>query len=191
MAQLNLGNRIGIALYLLVAVLSALHLYRGLGKKNIILIILLVQQPIISESKTIQFFNADVLGKHVSESIISLEYIKNKDENILIPKAIHLDVENDLYIASTIYYDSKEITYKQLVEEIDNRYPNTRNSRLSSETFSAWRVEDEKFVITVSSTFLSDGFFEVIYVRFRNSTEEELLEQAREILRIIKTNCNE
>ncbi len=141
-----------------------------------------------SKAAELQFFNTDVLGKSTSESITPLQTVTKTEELVIKPKIIQLDTDNDVYVAASIFYPIEEINFNNLVEILDIQYPNSKNLILSSEEYATWRVEDQKFAISLSS-LEEDGHLRVIYIKFK--TTEKVMENLDKTLKTIDNNCND
>jgi hypothetical protein len=144
----------------------------------------------VSYSAEIAFFNTEVLGKNTVDKINLLEGLSGDTATLIKPKVIQVDIEKGVYTSSSIYYSTEEIGVNEIVEEIDKKYPNSKNEKISSTTFWTWRVEDKQFVISFTPA-VEDGMYRIIYVKFRNSTPKEMSEMARKALETINKNCPE
>ncbi len=81
----------------------------------------------------------------------------------------NIDTNDGIYIAASIYYSEEKTTFRELVDEIDKKYPNTRH--VSGDEMIAWRVERQTFAVSVSSD-VNDGYLRVIYLKFATTKKE-------------------
>ena len=157
--------------------------------KRVIIIFLLtmVLLPSFAKAIELQFFNTNVLGKSTSESFNPLELVNKTTEHVIEPKIIQLDTDDGIYVASSIFYSTEEISFSELVEIIDIKYPNSKNNKLSSDEYVTWRLEKQKFIISLSSQ-VEDGHSRVIYIKFMGT--EKVMETVYNVMKTIDKNCN-
>lgn len=117
-------------------------------------------------SADVAFFNTEVLGKATSDDVILIEKYEKKEGKLIQPKIIQVDVANEIYTASSVYYPANEIKFNELVSLIDKKYPNSKKEELSGNTFVAWRVESQKFAISFANE-IEEEMYRVIYIKFR------------------------
>ena len=125
----------------------------------------LILYPSLSFSTEICFFNTDILGQDTSVRLNLLEESDDNDLDFIKPKIIQLDIEDGVYSASSVYYDADKIKFNELVEQIDKKYPNSKIKELSTNTGARWRVEENKFVVSLSSD-KEEGMLRVVYIKF-------------------------
>ena len=148
--------------------------------RTIIIIILIIFSPTHTKAEEIILFNHQVLGKKLSENINPLENTTEINDKKIEPKIIQLDTENGIYVAASIFYLVDEINFPDLVKFIDSKFPKAKNINLSSDNLVFWRVENEKFVINVSSEE-EDGMYRVIYIKFMPT--EKILKQIKKTIK--------
>jgi hypothetical protein len=151
------------------------------------IILAIILYPSLSFSSEIQFFNAEILGKNTSEQFNLIENLTKKKIDLINPKIIQLDIDDGIFSASSVYYDADKINFDDLVLQIDLKYPNSKVKRLSSAGDMRWRVEDKKFVISLSSQ-IEEGLLRVIYIRFMPT--EKIMEHVEKTLKTMNNNCN-
>lgn len=147
-------------------------------KRLLLLSFFIILYPSLSFSSEIQFFNTLVLGQDISSEIHTLETSDN-NSGLIHPKIVQLDIDGGHYSASSVYYDSSKVSFDELVKQIDQKYPGTKVLKLSSDTYSRWRVKDKQFVIYLDSDEV-EGMLRVIYIRFIKT--EKVLEHVLDTL---------
>ncbi len=153
-----------------------------------IVIILVILCPSFALSDEILFFNTAVLGQKISQSISPLESPSIEGLNFIEPKVIQLDTDDGRYIASSIYYSAKDVSFIEIAESINKKYPQSRHKIFNPGSHEAWRVEDEKFAISLISES-EEGLFRVIYIKFMST--EKTLQNLKESLESLKKNLPE
>ena len=136
----------------------------------------------------LHFFNSDVLGKKITQKIILLESIDNKDHKLLEPVSLQVDNENGVFIAASIYYLAESISFKELVDSIDRKYPGTKHT--NSGAHVSWRIEEKNFVISLAAE-QEFGTFRVMYIRFRSLEQitQDMINVFKMKNDICKDNC--
>jgi len=121
--------------------------------------------PVTSNLAEIHYFNTSVLGKSITENICLLENSSEAEQEKIEPKIIQLDTDEGIYVASSVYYSSQKISFEGLVTQINKKYPDQKYYKVSTDDYKVWRLEKEKFVISLSSE-QEDGYFRLIYIKF-------------------------
>lgn len=152
------------------------------------MILMVILFPSFSFSSDIHFFNTDILGQPTSAQINLLDISGDNERSPIEPKIIQLDNDDGHFVASSVYYDVDKIDLIRLVENIDQKYPNSKIEKLSSKTYARWRVENRKFVIYLSSEKEED-MFRVIYLKFRST--EKVMENITNTLKFMDKKCSQ
>ena len=91
------------------------------------------------------------------------QHPKPDDPRAIYPKQISIDIDNNVVQGLTAIYD-KSISIGDLQLAINEHYGNFVLENLRVPPMQVWRVEPEKFVISLSEA--EDGMKQVIYLKF-------------------------
>jgi len=144
-----------------------------------IISILIILYPHIIFGETIQYFNPEIFGQSIHDTIVLLRPAKN---NAVSPLAISTDIKEGKYSAATVTYP-KEISFQEVKTAIKNLYKDAKEKSFDSGKMIVFRNEKNKFAISLTE---NDSYIQVIYIPFMET--EEIIKTISEVAKELKSN---
>ncbi|MEW6558527.1 MAG: hypothetical protein AB1349_14455 [Elusimicrobiota bacterium] len=102
-----------------------------------------------SFSGEIAHFNTDLLGKNINNSIDLLKTEDDKKSNVIYPKIIQLDIDQDMCRSASLFFSDKDITIEKVRKIINEKY--RKPEHITGESFWCWRIDEGKYTISLYS----------------------------------------
>jgi hypothetical protein len=116
----------------------------------------------MAQAKDIQLLNPEFFGQPTSNAT-KLLYDKKTDE--IEPYTVTTDIMCGKYIASSVYYSKKKVTFAEARESLNKLYNGLEILSLFQESkIAMWRIEKKQFSIQLTQG--EDGIC-IVYLQFQ------------------------
>jgi len=133
--------------------------------------------------------NTNILGKNINSPLELFQAKENQESALLYPTNIQIDIKNNLCTAVAIFFPDNLIKPEEMREIINTRYPDTEY--IVGEKFWAWRVESEKFTISMSireDCIEKYNYIKVTYLMWDVESISSKVEKVKKTLKHLNRN---